>query len=393
MSDTPQRSVFGSIALSLFIAVLVGTNVFFATSWYMTKNTPAPVVTVAAPATPPPSPTPAATPEKDEKAVVKEPIIAPPADLPPLPTEFKIVNGHEHLYRIQDFERYMPAADEMGVAKTLFVASSKYTITGKKERREEGNEENSKEVLACAAKYPDKVIPFVTFTPKAADKIKLLEDYKAAGAKGLKLYTGHNDFHDQPLDDPEMLPVYEWLEKNQFPLVWHVNLNSFQDELTRVLLRFPKLRVMIPHFGVGFFDTKGKILERLGEILDTYPNVFVDSSFGTREILVSGMEKVSMVPGLFRAFYEKYQDRIVFGTDMVVTGNKEKTTAWMSSVIRACREMHEKQEYTFWMARKDSKYADKNANNVEGHLRGLALPPEILKKIYETNVEKFLGNS
>lgn len=79
---------------------------------------------------------------------------------------------------------------------------------------------------------------------------------------------------------------------------------------------------------------------------------------------------------------------------MVVTGDKEKTTAWMSSVIRACREMHEKQEYTFWMARKDSKYADENANNVEGHLRGLALPPEgILKKMYETNVAKFLGNS
>lgn len=55
-----------------------------------------------------------------------------------------------------------------------------------------------------------------------------------------------------------MLPVYEWLEKNQFPLVWHVNLNSFQDELTRVLLRFPKLRVIMPHFGVGFFDTKGR---------------------------------------------------------------------------------------------------------------------------------------
>lgn len=61
----------------------------------------------------------------------------------------------------------MPAADEMGVAKTLFVASSKYTIAGWSAGR---RTENSKEVLACAKKFPDKVIPFVTFTPKAADK-------------------------------------------------------------------------------------------------------------------------------------------------------------------------------------------------------------------------------
>jgi predicted TIM-barrel fold metal-dependent hydrolase len=215
----------------------------------------------------------------------------------------------------------------------------------------------------------------------------------AQGAKGVKFYTGHNDFHDAPLDDPEMLPVYEWCEKNQFPIVWHVNLNNFQEEFTRVMLKFPKLRVMIPHFGVGFFDTKGVILGRLGEILDTYPNVFVDSSFGTREILVSGMERVSMVPGLFRTFYEKYQDRIIWGTDMVVTGNKEKTEDWIASMIRGCRDLHEKADYVFWMGAKGSPNADKNSNNPYGHMRGLALSPEILKKIYETNVEKFLSKS
>jgi predicted TIM-barrel fold metal-dependent hydrolase len=150
---------------------------------------------------------------------------------------------------------------------------------------------------------------------------------------------------------------------------------------------------MIPHFGVGFFDTKGVILGRLGEILDTYPNVFVDSSFGTREILVSGMERVSMVPGLFRTFYEKYQDRIIWGTDMVVTGNKEKTEDWIASMIRGCRDLHEKADYVFWMGAKGSPNADKNSNNPYGHMRGLALSPEILKKIYETNVEKFLSKS
>ncbi len=372
MSDTPQRSVFLSLAMGLGLAALVGGNVFFGTLVYMDK-------TKSAPATPAPQPAVAAPAAGDLFA--------------PLATDYKVVNAHDHLYRIADFERYLPAADAMGIAKTLFVASSEYTIKGTGGDREKGNDVNSQEVLACAKKYPDKVIPFVTLTPRTPDKLALLESYRTQGAMGVKLYTGHRDFHDGALDAEEMLPVYEWCEKEKFPIVWHVNLNNFQEEFTRVLLKFPKLRVMVPHFGVGFFDTQGKILDRLGEILDTYPNVFVDTSFGTREILVSGMERVSQAPQIFKAFYEKYQDRILFGTDMVVTGNKEKTTEWIAGVIRGCRDMHEKADYVFWMAAKGDAYADKNSNNPYGRLRGLALPPEILKKIYETNAEKFLSKS
>lgn len=370
MSDAPQRSVFVSIAMALGVAALVGGNVFFGTLFFL-KNKPGAVSKPAA----------APVPEGHADA------FAAPA------AEYKVFNAHDHLYRIEDFERYLPAADAMGISKTLFVASSNYTIMGKGGDKEQGNDVNSKEVLACAKKYPDKVVPFVTLTPKTPDKVALLEGYRAEGAKGLKLYTGHGDFHEAPLDEPAMLPVYEWCEKNQFPIVWHINLNNYQEEFTQVLMLFPKLRVLVPHFGVGFFDIQGKILDRLGDILDTYPNVYVDTSFGTRSILVSGMERVSMAPQVFRAFYEKYQDRILFGTDMVVTGNKEKTTEWMASVIRGCRDMHEKADYVFWMAAKGSPYADANSNDPYGHLRGLALRPEILKKIYETNAVRFLPNS
>lgn len=374
MAEDRPRSLFVPVAVVLLVAVLTGGNAYLGTRLYEEQRRAANIAAVT-----PKAPTVA------DLITSRENLFAPSLK------DFRVVNAHDHLYRIQDFERYLPAADALGIAKTIFVASSEYTIKGKGGDKEKDNDVNSKEVLACAAKYPDKVVPFVTLTPKTPDKVALLQGYVAQGAKGLKLYTGHSDFHDVPLDDPEMLPVYAWAEQEQFPIVWHVNLNNFQDELTRVLLKYPKLRVMIPHFGVGFFDTQGKILDRLGEILDTYPNVYVDTSFGTREILVSGMERVSMVPDVFKRFYEKHQDRILFGTDMVVTGNKEKTTEWISSVIRACRDMHEKPEYVFWMAAKGGAYADKNTNNIYGRLRGLALPPEILKKIYETNAEKFLA--
>lgn len=392
MSLSLNRTAALKTALALGVIFLVGVGTYAANRWNQQRSLPSEPTTVATK-----EPAPVADAEKDsaESSKVEESNspLGPPGDLPPLDSEYQIVNAHDHLYRIQDFERYLPAAKALGVSKTIFVASSNYTIMGKKGSPDEGNDVNSKEVIACAKKYPDSVIPFVTFTPATADKIALLEAYRADGARGLKLYTGHREFHDRPLDDPEMFPVYAWLEKEQFPLIWHVNLNNYSGELTSVLMRYPELRVLIPHFGVGFFDPKGKILDRLGEILDTYENVYTDTSFGTRDILVSGLEKVSMVPDVFRKFYEKYQDRILWGTDMVVTGNKEKTTAWMASVIRACREMHEKSDYTFWMAMQGSKYADKNSNNPTRHLRGLALPPDILKKIYETNAQRFLASS
>ena len=99
---------------------------------------------------------------------------------------------------------------------------------------------------------------------------------------------------------------------------------------------------------------------------------------------------VSKHQQIFRNFYLKYQDIIVWGTDMVVTGNKEKTEKWVASAIRACRNMHEKSEYTFWMAASGSKYANANSDNVYGKLRGLNLPNDVLKKICETNIEKLL---
>jgi predicted TIM-barrel fold metal-dependent hydrolase len=208
---------------------------------------------------------------------------------------------------------------------------------------------------------------------------------------GLKLYTGHSNFHDRSLDVEEMAPVYAYCEETGFPILWHVNMAKYADELFAVLEKYPNLMAIIPHFGVGFWEPQGKVMKDVARMLDTYPNVYVDSSFGTREILVGGLEKVTANLDVFKDFYARYQDRIVWGTDMVVTGNAEKTEDWVESVIRACRDVHEKDYYTFWMAAQGSGYAYREASDVYGELRGLKLPPEILKKVYETNIEKVLA--
>lgn len=305
--------------------------------------------------------------------------------------EYHITNAHDHLYMLKHLDKYLEAAEKLGIARTLFVASSEFTFLGAKGDPKKLNDWNTKEILKAAKEHPGKIIPFATIHPDDADKVELLKGYVAEGVMGLKLYTGHSNFHDRPLDAEEMLPVYQYCEETGLPLLWHVNMEKYTGELFWVLEKYPNLTAIIPHFGVGFWRPEGPVMKDVAKMLDTYPNIYVDSSFGTREILVGGLEKVTANLDFFKDFYAKYQDRIVWGTDMVVTGNSEKTEPWIESVIRACRDVHEKDYFTFWMAAAGSGYAYGAKDNVYGEERGLNLPPEILKKIYETNIDKVLA--
>lgn len=315
---------------------------------------------------------------------------ASPGPQAPVAEGYRITNGHDHLYMLKHLDKYLKAAETLGVVRTLFVASSEFTFAGKG-GKDKLNDWSSKEILTAAKQHPGKIIPFVTLHPDDPAKVELMKGYVAEGAMGLKLYTGHSNFYDRKLDAEEMLPVYAYCEEIGLPIVWHINLDKYGDEFVRVMEKYPNLYVLLPHFGVGFWKPEGKVIKELEGMLAKYPNLYVDTSFGTREILVGGLEKVSDNPEIFKDFYRMHQDRIVWGTDMVVTGNSEKTEAWIASVIRACRDLHEKDHYTFWMGAQGSKYAYGRGENVYGEFRGLALPPEILKKIYETNIDKLLA--
>jgi len=300
--------------------------------------------------------------------------------------DFEVVNAHDHLYKQTHLPKYFRAAEKTGVTRTLFVASSGLTLLGSSSTKDKMNDWNSEEILAAAEEHSGKIIPFCTIYPGDPEKLEKVKRYVDEGASGLKLYSGHSNFHDRPLDIEDMLPVYAYCEETGLPVCWHVNLVRYRAEFQRVMKQFPNMTVIVPHFGVAFWRPE-KDLPWMAELLDTYPNLYTDTSLGTRQILVDGLERVSRYRHLFREFCTKYSDRILFGTDMVVTGNPEKTAEWIESVIRACRDMLEKDVYHFFMAARGSKYVGPEADPY-GTLRGLELNDDVLRKIYETNVEK-----
>lgn len=301
-----------------------------------------------------------------------------------------LINAHEHLYKLKDLDRYLPAARKAGIVGTVIVASPKFTLEGKgDDKGEPSASENFEIVLEASKQFPGEIIPFCTIDPKDPDKLERLKKHVADGAKGLKIYSGHSNYYDGPLDPPDMEPVWAYLEETQLPINWHINLLKFMSDFERVMKKHPKLNVMVPHYGVVFWKPSGPGTEKLKEMMRTYPNLYVDTSLGTREILLDGMAAMEQHKQVFVDFFREFPNQIVWGTDSVITGNVEKTPGWYTKVIWATRDHLEKDVFNTELAAAYSKYYQKGRDG-DGRYQGLAVPEETLKKVYVDNAKRWL---
>jgi predicted TIM-barrel fold metal-dependent hydrolase len=298
------------------------------------------------------------------------------------------VNVHEHLLYKGHLDNYLPAARAFGVEKTVIVASPQFTLFGKGQKGEPIMSENFAVILEAAKDHPDEIVPFFTVSPEDKELLARAKRHVAAGGKGIKLYTGHSNLHDRPLDAPELMPLYAYLEDIGLPINWHVNLAKWHEEFDRVMSKHPKLNVMVPHYGVCFWRPE-EHMPIVARLMRKYPNLYVDTSLGTREILIDGLYRVAEHKPLFQQFFEEFQDRIVWGTDAVITGNLEKTPSWYAKVLAGTRDQLERDHFQFPLAEGYSRYFKKDRDPT-GVIEGLALPEPILKKVYKDNALRWL---
>ena len=268
---------------------------------------------------------------------------------------YTIINSHEHLMKVRHFPRYLAAAERHGITRTVVVTSPAYTLFGKGDKTYTSMAENWLELKAAAQQYPGALIPFATVDPRDPKKLEHLEKMVEEGALGVKLYSGHSNLKDLPLDDPSMMPIYAYIEEKQLPLNWHINLSKFAGEFEKVMAKHPKLNVMVPHYGVAFWGPD-KAMPALSVLMRKYPTMYVDTSLGTREILIDGMYVIADYTRLFEDFFKEFEDRIMYGSDSVITGNREKTTSWYYLVIGATRDHLEQKSFVFPLAEAYSKY-------------------------------------
>jgi predicted TIM-barrel fold metal-dependent hydrolase len=263
--------------------------------------------------------------------------------------------------------------------------------------------------LVAKARHPKQIFLFAgldysALTQEVDHRLTLslgrqVERLRALGSDGVKMLTGKPNVRRAggiALDSPVYEGCFARLEALGMPLLWHVNdpeefwdperapewatapgwiyderfptKESLYEECGRVLERHPNLRVIFAHFYFLSAD-----LKRAGELLDRFPHVCFDLAPG-----IEMFHNFSADVEGAREFFVRYQDRILFGTDLV-----EDSPASRIEVVRRCLETADvfhvpTDEPLFWPDHRTT-------------LRGLALPADALAKIYGGNFRRLIG--
>ena len=238
----------------------------------------------------------------------------------------------------------------------------------------------------------------------AANLANQVDRLRSVGCDGIKMIETKPTVYKRlpiPLDGPVYTGFFARLEATGFPVVMHVNdPQAFWDpdlipswarergwfygdgsfpanddlygQVTRVLERHPKLRIIFAHF---YF--LGGDLERAVALLDRYENVHLDLTPGSEMYY-----QLSADPQAARAFFLRYQDRIIFGTD---TSDRALET----------EEGTRRTLAKFWLVRHfletDEAFDSEPLIQRPGTVRGIALPERVLAKIYEANFQRLAG--
>jgi len=140
----------------------------------------------------------------------------------------------------------------------------------------------------------------------------------------------------------------------------------------RVIARHPRTRFILLHVG-NFAEN----LAHVSATLDRFPNTTVD--------IAARIGELGRQPRAARAFFDRYQDRILFGTDATPHGYEFPQQLFNEYLYQIY--------YRFLET--DDEYFDYAPANVppQGRWRiyGINLPDAILKKVYNANAVRELG--
>lgn len=295
--------------------------------------------------------------------------------------DLALVDAHEHVAH-EGGARLRELLSQEGARGAVVAALPPPTSAGIAAANEDA--------LAAARADAPFVMPFVTIDDLSSDAPRAMNELIGRGARGLKLLTGHGDFRrargNPRLDTPAVDAVLADLEKRGMPALWHVNTQVFGEGFLDELRRHPKLVIVDPHMA-GYLTYAPSLLRRL---FVQYPNLHVDLSFGTQpRYLRRAFEDLSARRDEWRALMTEYADRFLFGLDMVVGSDTSRAHARM--LMNLYRSMLEDEEYDldFFPARGWSSLAEESQHHA--HMRGLALPREVLAKIYSGNAARLYG--
>jgi len=307
--------------------------------------------------------------------------------------KFPIIDVHSHPYaeNLDQVAQWVKTMDACGIEKTIILT------------HETGAKFDS--LYAVYSQYPGRFEVWCGFDLTGYDKpgfgpaavAELERCYKIGargvgelGDKGKGLVYGKPKALGMHLDDPRMDPLLEKCAELKMPINIHVGdpmwmylpMDSTNDGLMNAyhwrldnqpgivdlpgmvkilenaVKRHPRTTFIACHFANCEYD-----LNKLGILLDKYPNLYADISARYAE--------TAPIPRFVKKFYERYQNRLLYGTDMGLDAEMYRVTFRI-------------------LQSDDEHFYETGQFGYHWALNGFGLQDKILKKVYRQNALKIL---
>lgn len=320
----------------------------------------------------------------------------------PQKAKFPVFDTHSHINDAKGIHPHQPPAQVLSLLDQANVRTVAI-LTGA------WGDRLQKVVDEMVTPYPGRFIVFAEIDWSKADEPNFVEnmvvqlrDSVRRGARGLKILKdfglGYRDRNGQLLkiDDPRFDPIWAECGRLGIPVGIHSTdpeafflpidaHNERYDELieypewsfpadkfpskrsllearNRVFARHPKTQFIAYHFA-----NWPENVDEVEKWMNQYPNVTID--FAAR------VAELGRQPKRARAFFMKYQDRILFGSDFEIEkGMYQNIFRWLET---------EDEYFDYWLSPGQGRWK----------IYGLGLPDSVLKKIYYANAERLLGTS
>jgi len=317
-------------------------------------------------------------------------------------SENKVIKAKFPFIDVHCHQESMPSMDLGGLIKEMEKLNMKVMVnlSGRSGNSIVQSAKNIKD------NYPKRFIVFanVDFSGVGQDgwaekAAKQLEEDVKNGANGLKVFKNlglsAKDINGKliPIDDPRLDPIWDKAGELKIPVLIHTadpkpfwdpmdeknerwlelathdrrkrsdsNPAPWQqliDEQHRMFKKHPKTSFINAHFGWYAND-----LTKLGKLLDEIPNMNIE--FG------AVIAELGRQPRAAKKFFEKYQDRILFGKDSWAP--EEYATYFRVLETEDEYFPYHKKYHAFWA------------------MYGMGLPDSILKKVYYKNALRIIPN-
>ena len=307
--------------------------------------------------------------------------------------KFPIIDVHSHAYANteEELDLWVKNMDEAGIVKTLLLTHA------------HGSEFDS--LINFYSKYPERFELWCGFDftgydqpgygQAAVDELVRCYNKGAKGVgelgdKGNGLVYGNPQAIGMHIDDQRMKPLLDKCAELGMPINIHVgepkwfyeNMDSTNDGLMNAytwrldnqegILNLDEVLKTLENavrdnpnnlFIACHLANQNTDLPKLGRLLDLYPNLYSDIS--------ARYSENAPVPRYTKDFFEKYQDRLLYGTDMGFDKSMYETTFRI-------------------LESNDEHFYNVELFGYHWPLYGFGLNDETLEKLYSLNAKKIL---